>query len=121
MIHFFVLLAYARLVDPRTLLQLLLACRNVLLLACLSERFITSLSERFITSLSERFITSLSERFITSLSERFITSLSERFITSLSERYFRFRRFILLTSEKSDFYQLCQQEKQLKTMQMREA
>ena len=97
MIHSFVLLAYARLVDPRTLLQLLLARQNVLILACLSERFITSLSERF------------------------ITSLSERFITSLSERYFRFRRFILLTSEKSDFYQLCQQEKQLKTMQMSEA
>ena len=42
-------------------------------------------------------------------------------ITSLSELYFRFRRFILLVkTKKSDFYELWQQHKQLKTMGMSE-
>ena len=39
-------------------------------------------------------------------------------LTSLSELSFRIRRFILL--EKSDFYELWQQQKQLKTMEMSE-
>ena len=43
-------------------------------------------------------------------------------ITSLSELYFRFRRFILLVqTKKSDFYELWQQYKQLKTMEMSKA
>ena len=42
-------------------------------------------------------------------------------ITSLSELYFRFRRFILLVqTKKSDFYELWQQHKLLKTMEMSE-
>ena len=40
-------------------------------------------------------------------------------ITNLSELYFRSRRFG--TNEKSDFYELWQQHKQLKTIEMREA
>ena len=40
-------------------------------------------------------------------------------ITSLSELYLRIRRFILLVqTKKSDFYELWQQHKQLKTMEM---
>ena len=43
-------------------------------------------------------------------------------INSLSELYFRFRRFILLVqTRKKDFYELLQQHKQLKTMEMCEA
>ena len=42
-------------------------------------------------------------------------------ITSLSEFCFRFRRFIVGTDEKSGFYKLWQQYKQLKTVQMSEA
>ena len=43
-------------------------------------------------------------------------------ITSLSELYFRIRRFILLVEvKKSDFYELWQQYKQLKIMEMSEA
>ena len=43
-------------------------------------------------------------------------------ITSLSKLYFRFRRFILLVKTKaSDFYELWQHHKQLKTMEMSEA
>ena len=42
-------------------------------------------------------------------------------ITSLSELYLRIRRFFsLLQNEKSDFYELWQQHKQLKTMEMNE-
>ena len=42
-------------------------------------------------------------------------------ITSLSELYFRFRRFILFAQmKKSDFYELWQQYKLLKTMEMSE-
>ena len=42
--------------------------------------------------------------------------------TNLSELYFRIRRFILLVqTKKSDFYELWQQHKQLKTMSMSEA
>ena len=41
-------------------------------------------------------------------------------ITSLSELYSRFRRFILLLQIKSDFYELWQQQKLLKTMEMSE-
>ena len=43
-------------------------------------------------------------------------------ITSLSELYFRFRRFILLLqTKKNDLYELWQQHKLLKTMEMGEA
>ena len=44
-------------------------------------------------------------------------------ITSKSELYFRFRRCILLVKakKKKDFYELWQQHKQLKTMEMKEA
>ena len=42
--------------------------------------------------------------------------------TSMSELFFRFRRFILLVqTKKSDFYELWQQHKQLKNMEMTEA
>ena len=40
-------------------------------------------------------------------------------ITSLSELYFRFKRFVLLVqTKKSDFYELRQQQKLLKTIEM---
>ena len=42
-------------------------------------------------------------------------------INSLCELYFRFRRFIVSTNKKSDFYELQQQHKQLKTMEVSEA
>ena len=42
-------------------------------------------------------------------------------ITSLSKLYLRIRRFSLGTIKKSDFYELWQQHKQLKTMEMNEA
>ena len=43
-------------------------------------------------------------------------------ITSLSELYFRIIRFIILVqTKKSDFYELWQQLKQLRTMEMSEA
>ena len=43
-------------------------------------------------------------------------------IASLSELYFRFRRFYPFgTNERSDFYELPQQIKQLKTMEMSES
>ena len=42
-------------------------------------------------------------------------------ITSLSEVYFRIKIYSFGTNEKSDFYELWQQDKQLKTMEMREA
>ena len=55
----------------------------------------------------------------------FISSFKKTFatITSQSELYFRFRRFICPfgTNEESDFYELWQQHKQLKTMEMNEA
>ena len=41
-------------------------------------------------------------------------------ITSLPELYFRFRRCILLVQAKNDFYELWQQHKLLKTMEMSE-
>ena len=42
-------------------------------------------------------------------------------VASLSELSFRFRKFIAVSNEKSDFYELGQQHKQLKTMKMSEA
>ena len=42
-------------------------------------------------------------------------------ITSLSKLYLRIRRFSLGTIKKSDFYELWQQHKQLKTMEMNQA
>ena len=62
--------------------------------------------------------------------DSFIISISEfgnfknpiATITSLPACFFRFRRFILSsTNQKSDFYELCQQRKQLKTIEMSEA
>ena len=41
-------------------------------------------------------------------------------ITSLSEFYFRFRRFVLLVKRKKNLYELWQQHKQLKIMEMSE-
>ena len=42
-------------------------------------------------------------------------------ITSLSELYFGFRRFIVGTNNKTDFYELWEQQKELKTTKMSKA
>ena len=42
-------------------------------------------------------------------------------ITTLPELYFTFTRFTVRFTQKSDFYELRQQHKQLKTMEMSEA
>ena len=42
-------------------------------------------------------------------------------ITSMSELYFRIKIFPFGTNKKSDFYELWQQQKQRKTMEMNEA
>ena len=50
-----------------------------------------------------------------------IASVTLLKITSLFELYFSFRRFILLVQTINDLYELWQQHKLLKTMEMREA